>query len=226
MVSYRFLATELCSGNLQDLIEDKYRGPEIIGGEISILHQVTLGLAHLHRNKIVHRNIIPTNVLIQISNNNQPVIKLADFGFCNVVLNDHRHYHKDLRNPLGTEGWIPQELYHHSPEKLDLFKVDTFMLGILFAYTLTRGKHPFGKDADQQTLTIKGKKPMQLKMKDLKRPLQHSEAILACKVIQSMLEKDPKDRPTVSVVLKHELFRHRMTNGALHNMQINQSPYC
>lgn len=85
----RHLATELCSGNQQDWVEYNYSGPKIIGGEISILHQVAQGLVHLHRNKIIHRNIIPTNVLIKMSNGNQPIIKLADFGFCNVVLNDH-----------------------------------------------------------------------------------------------------------------------------------------
>jgi serine/threonine-protein kinase/endoribonuclease IRE1 len=67
-----YLALELCDLSLHDLIGhlrtnmDKVRGdPKVISPPTkSILHQITLGVCHLHHLRIVHRDLKPANILL------------------------------------------------------------------------------------------------------------------------------------------------------------------
>ncbi len=165
----RLIATELCSGTLEDYVKGNYQGPRFLN-EKEILRQVTQGLAHLHRNGIVHRDIKPTNILIfvrdQGSETEEPLIKLADFGISKALNAEREDYtNTSVANPSGTKGWMAPGVY-----KLNRFdsKVDIFPLGCIFAYTLTGGKHPFGEKNNERIIRITGKQPMILIQDDLK----------------------------------------------------------
>jgi len=169
----RYIATELCAGTLQDLIEGTYEGPSF-DNEKRILRQVTKGLAYLHSLDIVHLDIKPTNVLIFVPELGtmpvKPKMKLADFGLCKVLKKDqHRREfsNTNMSNPNGTMGWMAPELYQS--DRCD-YKVDIFPLGCIFSYTLSGGKHPFGEDENERSILIKQKKSMLLNKKDLKTP--------------------------------------------------------
>ncbi len=210
-MNFRFIATELCAGTLSDLIEGKYQGPQF-ENEKEILRQVTEGLAYLHSLDIVHRDLKPGNILIFVpeSGNNaainyKPKMKLADFGLCK-MLNQNEQI-KDFSNtsttnPNGTKGWMAPELYHFRKYG---FKVDIFPLGCIFSYTLTGGKHPFGKDSDKRSSLIKEGKPMELVQGDLKEPHLNDGGI-AITLIKRLLEFNPNDRPTAQEILDGEFF--------------------
>jgi len=105
------VATELCTATLEDyIIGNKYQGPRF-PNEKEMLHQLTQGLDHLHKLKIVHRDIKPTNILIFI-NNLQPQIKLADFDIAKMIKTDRPNMNNmvleftntNLTNPNGLRG--------------------------------------------------------------------------------------------------------------------------
>ena len=197
--------TEYCIGTLKDWIAGTldYDGPKI-DDERKILHQVTQGLAYLHDNKIIHRDIKPHNILIYVDEGSEPLMKLADFGICSILSVDNGFTITNVVNPSGTRGYMPPEMFESSRIP-DGYKVDIFALGCVFGLTLSiGGKHPFGKDEVDQSFWIKEKRPMLLCREELKDAFSHDE--LAFSLIQSMVNAEPRERPTASEVLLHAFF--------------------
>lgn len=192
----RFIVTELCSGTLEDYFIKKYQGPVFVI-EWEMLRQVTTGLDHLHRLKIVHRDIKPTNILISAPVGFNPILKLADFGISKALQSDRDNFTNTNKiNPNGTSGWMAPEVYE--TDKCDSM-VDIFALGLIFVYILTEGnKHPFGNDCNERILRIKRKEPMLIFRKDLKKP--YSKHYGTFKLIKSMLRMEPLKRPTITNV--------------------------
>lgn len=180
-----------------------YTGPKV-GSDWQILYQVTQGLAHLHRKGIVHRDIKPTNILISvIPSSNDAQIKLADFGISKILKSGKNDItNTNVANPAGTRGWMAPEVYFD--DRIDS-SVDIFALGCIFGYVLSVGnKHPFGDNINNRIIRIMLKQNLVLAKKDLKKP--HVEDDVAMKLIQSMLDMDPKNRQTAETVLKNAFF--------------------
>ena len=204
------MVTEMCVGTLQNLIEGTYKGP-LVDDEKEALFQVTQGLAYLHKLNIVHRDIKPSNILIFRSSETRikPLIKLADFGICSGLITDQRDVTEMAKYvPFGTKGWIPPEMFDSKYNRTDA-KLDIFPLGCIFSYTLTVGRHPFGKNPFEQSVRIKGKQPMCLKQEDLQKPDSLDEKLVAFQLIKTMLELNPAERPTVNQILANSLFNHQ-----------------
>lgn len=203
ILHFRFVVTELCQGTLESYVNGTYNGPRF-QNERNILFQVTNGLAHLHSKRIVHRDIKPTNILVHVPiyrYGPMPQIKLADFGVAKAINSNREDYtNTSATNPNGTEGWMAPEVYQS--KRFDS-KVDIFPLGCIFAYTLTRGKHPFGDDSIKRISRIKDKEPMILVQEDLNAS-QYSEE--GFKLIEVMLNMEPVNRPTADEVLKSSFF--------------------
>lgn len=64
--------------------------------------------------------------------------------------------------------------------------MDIFALGLVFGYTLSGGKHPFGNDSDEWVMRIKNKAPMKMVRNHLREPYS-SEGDEAYDLIKSML---------------------------------------
>lgn len=195
----------MCSGTLQDYIEGRYQGPKFENDK-KILYQLTKGLAHLHHMNIIHRDVKPTNILIFLlrsGNFEKPQIKLADFGISNILQTGARkRRNEDITNPRGTRGWMAPEMYH---SKHFYLKADIFPLGCVFGYTLTGGKHPFGKDPDKRSVRIMRKDgTMLLVVDDLNTP--QSDNRFAFELIATMLNRNPANRPTADEILTNHFF--------------------
>lgn len=203
---YRFIATELCQGTLEDYVKGTYQGPRF-KNEREMLRQVTRGLAYLHNLGIVHRDIKPTNILIFVPSNGgtiiKPQIRMADFSLSKALNNGREDFtNTSVTNPAGTKGWMAPEVYIN--ERFD-FKVDMFALGCIFGYLLSKENvHPFGANSYARIARIIAREPMILIHEDLKAP--YSEEDVAFKLIQSLLEMDHSLRPAVEEVVQNPFF--------------------
>ncbi|KZS18144.1 Uncharacterized protein APZ42_016168 [Daphnia magna] len=139
---------ERCLGTVRDYIngDQKYEGH--MPTEVEALMQMASGLAYIHSQNIVHRDIKPDNVLI--AENSDPnlkyVLKISDFACSKPMTQDGKHSYS---GPRGTRAY-------HAPEYLRLEdgkmkdeemkkiredkSIDIFSLGCLFfTYIVKKG---------------------------------------------------------------------------------------
>jgi serine/threonine protein kinase len=136
-----------------DEAQKKYR--EKMPPDEEVCLQLAKGLAHIHEKGLIHRDLKPRNVLIQVDPTGEKVVmKWADFGLSKQVNERGSHSISEMR---GTQNW-------HSPEILKIFeeegndgkttstdirprgtvKSDVFTAGLVFGYYLLGGDNPFG----------------------------------------------------------------------------------
>jgi len=167
---------------------------------------------------IIHRDVKPANILISSNTVGlvKPQIKLSDFSIS--ILRAGVGESEDIVNPNGTRGWMAPEMYNS--EYFDC-KADIFPLGCVFGYTLTGGKHPFGDDPYKRIKRIynnQGDGTMVLKADDL-NTLQSDNRSAAFELIESLLNRDPKDRPTAEEILNSPFFQKTVIREPDINLQ-------
>jgi serine/threonine-protein kinase len=150
---------------------------------VEMAAQVLEGLAHAHRHGIVHRDVKPSNVLVEESD---PVsIRVLDFGLAQF----------DEADTLTAVGDVPGTLAYISPERLTgedaTERSDVWAVGVMLWEALA-GSHPFwGVPLPQVASTIaSGAPPLSARRGDLPRRL------LAA--VDSALAVDPAKRPPAS----------------------------
>ncbi len=129
-----YIVMELIEGRtLNAIIEDE--APMDYRKVIDISKQVASALRVAHKNKIIHRDVKPHNIMIT----NDGVVKLADFGIARAV-NDAT---------LSTGSKIVGSVHYFSPEQARGNYVDErsdiYSLGIVM-YEMLTGKVPFDGD--------------------------------------------------------------------------------
>lgn len=130
---FLYIALELCSATLEELIEPSKSPNAVVQLNenvdwIDVLKQIASGVAHLHSLKIVHRDIKPQNILIsesrkyiagQSGKDKNIRILLSDFGLCKRLEADQSSFHPtSTNNASGTAGWRAPELLDESTKKL------------------------------------------------------------------------------------------------------------
>ena len=205
--------TELCNGTLDGLVKGRYDSPSVCSNRL-IVRQIAKGLRYLHTNGVIHRDLKPDNILISIlkGSGDRPVLKLADFGMSRIVPEGQNLMYRTktkvgdysiVFRPIGTYGWIAPEIITDKPKYM-AESVDIFPLGLIFAFTLSGGRHPFGEDAQTRNERIRKGELMTLTVEQLKE-----DDRLAFDLIQSMLSSDPEKRPSADEVLRHEYLKIR-----------------
>ena len=145
--------------------------------------QVLDGLAHAHRRGIVHRDVKPSNVLLE--EGDEVAVRVLDFGLAQF----------DDADTLTAVGDVPGTLAYIAPERLDgkeaTVRSDVWAVGVMLWEGLT-GNHPFwGVPLPEVAAAIAaGPPPLSSRRADLPRRL------LAA--IDSALTIDPARRPTAS----------------------------
>jgi eukaryotic-like serine/threonine-protein kinase len=150
---------------------------------VEIAAQVLDALAHAHRTGIVHRDVKPSNILLE--ERDEIAARLLDFGLAQF----------DGADTLTAVGDVPGTLAYISPERLagdDASAAsDVWAVGVLLWEALS-GRHPFwGMPLQQVALAIEaGAPPLASERPDLPRRL------LAA--IDGSLALDPGSRPRAS----------------------------
>ena len=99
-----------------------------------------------------------------------------------------------------SKSWLPSETH----EKFTFTAaMDQFALGLLFGYTLSRGRHPYGDSEENRVPRIKKKEPIRLNVQHLKDVKDPADVF---QLICSLLSLDPSQRPSASAVLEHNFF--------------------
>ena len=217
--------TELCNGTLVDLVKGRYDGP-FIGGNWLIVRQIVEGLNYLHANKIIHRDLKPRNILFVIDDRKRPVMKLADFGCSRIVPGDQSHltrtetevgdYSVGFR-PFGTSGWIAPEVV--KGEKTYTDKVDIFPLGLIIAFTLSGGRHPFGDRTEMRSDRIRKGDPM---LPEIIDQILTKGGGSSYDLIAKMLNPKPEERPSTDQLLQHEYLRIQLNPLVCFSNELNQ----
>ncbi|XP_046843847.1 60 kDa SS-A/Ro ribonucleoprotein-like isoform X2 [Xenia sp. Carnegie-2017] len=188
---YLYMILDLCEESLESYVKSSSL-QDLQKVVPKVLIQVLNGLVHLHSGKrpILHRDLRPSNVLLDVQGN----FLIADFGISH-MLSDETSTHRSIER--GAKYWIAPESYDASDESIDKVRYkkesDVMNAGMVAYYVATKGKHPFGPEAYRLQNMLEGK-PVGLKeirdvqLKDL---------------LSWMLQRQPRDRPSADKALKH-----------------------
>jgi eukaryotic-like serine/threonine-protein kinase len=135
----QYLVMELIEGvGLNFMIETNSR--QLEGSRVALLEQVAEGLAYVHKQGYLHRDICPRNIMVT----NEGVVKIIDFG----LTIPYRPEFCRPGNRTGTPNYLAPELIKRTTTD---HRVDLFALGVT-AYETFSGSLPWEKSESLQTL--------------------------------------------------------------------------
>ncbi|MEW2510261.1 serine/threonine-protein kinase [Streptomyces sp. NPDC046870] len=160
-------------GSLVHLVGDY--GPLPPAFVCTLLDQLLSGLAAVHAEGVVHRDVKPANVLLEATGTGRPRLRLSDFGIA-MRLGEPRLTETNL--VVGTPGYLaPEQMLGAEPD----FPADLFAVGLVTLYLL-EGAKPDAKELVRYFLEHGTPGPP----KGVPEPLWQ--------VVASLLQPDPADR--------------------------------
>ncbi|XP_044277390.1 hormonally up-regulated neu tumor-associated kinase homolog A-like [Varanus komodoensis] len=181
-----YMVMELClGGDLMDRICEKKKLEE---REVKkYTRQIMSAVEHLHRHKIVHRDLKIENFLLDESNG----IKIVDFGLSNIMKSEGLSQEL-LSTQCGSPAYAAPELLAHKKYGP---KVDVWSIGVSMFAMLT-GTLPF-------TVEPFNIKQLHLKMVNGEmNPIPPNISTGAVHFMHSLLEPDPAKRPAIKEAMK------------------------
>uniref|UniRef100_A0A5F8H104 Serine/threonine-protein kinase Nek3 n=1 Tax=Monodelphis domestica TaxID=13616 RepID=A0A5F8H104_MONDO len=152
--------------------------------EDMILHwftQMCLGVNHIHKKRVLHRDIKSKNVFLTQNGN----IKLGDFGSARLLSKPMAY----ACTYVGTPYYVPPEIWENMPYNN---KSDIWSLGCIL-YELCTLKHPFQANSWKNLI---------LKIcKGSYNPLPSHYSYELRYLIKQMFKRDPTSRPSATTIL-------------------------
>ena len=178
----QYLIFEFCENrDLSHLIDKRKKLKEI---EVQYyITQLIQALIHLHDRNIVHRDLKLGNIFLT----GKMELKLGDFGLAKKLsFRDEK-----ISERVGTPAYMAPEILENMGYSLE---VDIWSLGVIMYYLII-GKLPFNKPNQE----------------DIKRvsytfPKKAIISRAAKNLIEQILVKDPKERPSLKQILRHDFF--------------------
>ena len=176
----QYLIFEFCENrDLSHLIDKRKKLKEI---EVQYyITQLIQALIHLHDRNIVHRDLKLGNIFLT----GKMELKLGDFGLAKKLsFRDEK-----ISEMVGTPSYMAPEILENMGYSLE---VDIWSLGVIMYYLII-GKLPFNKQNQE----------------DIKKVSFPKKAIIsraAKSLIEQILVKDPKERPSLKQILRHDFF--------------------
>ncbi|XP_029108110.1 uncharacterized protein LOC108938732 isoform X1 [Scleropages formosus] len=187
--NFGYLVLQLCEYTLDEYIKE-----HVPKDNTSVLKRIVYDILHslsvLHNDdmKILHRDIKPQNVLIDVNGS----ARLADFG-----ISRRLHWQETTLHTasVGTRCWMAQETLDEDARNAYKRSSDIQVAGMLIYYMLSGGHHPFGKGALCEANIFQGN-----------YCLDQVEDEVAKDLIEWMIQKDPNKRPRIDETLAHPYF--------------------
>lgn len=151
-------------------------------------HQLIDAVHYCHHRGVYHRDLKPENLLL--GENGE--LKITDFGFS--AMKDYGAHL--LHTNCGSPHYCAPEVWSGTQDGYDGRKNDAWSCGIIL-YVMLTGKQPFYGDDEDLLLEM-------VKEGAVEYPDYLSEG--ARDLIQSLLERDPKKRYSLSKVKRHPWF--------------------
>ncbi|XP_065148710.2 uncharacterized protein map3k19 [Paramisgurnus dabryanus] len=217
-----FLGTDLCENIVSIFME------YVPGGSISSIlsqfgplpekvfalytRQILEGVAYLHANKVIHRDLKGNNIMLMPTG----VVKLIDFG-CARRINCLTLSKTDLLKSVhGTPYWMAPEVINETGHGR---KSDIWSIGCT-VFEMATGKPPLAHMAKMAALFYIGAR------KGLMPCLSEDFSTNAKGFVQACLTRDPSQRPSAEELLRHQFVSHDSQICKSHqttNFSIHQS---
>jgi|GEM_PF-3364050 len=183
-----YILLEYCnSQTLMELVKRNKRLSDMETQSLSL--QILNGVEYLHSVNVIHRDLKLGNIFL--TNGNE--VRIGDFGLATKL----EHSNEMKKTMCGTPNYI-------APEILDgklghSFEVDIWSIGVII-YTMLVGRPPFETKDVKQTY-----KRIQANLYSFPSKLEVSRNSKS--LIRSILTKDPKDRPNLTVIKQHDFYQ-------------------
>jgi hypothetical protein len=180
--AYYMVMEYIAGKDLGNLIHE--RGRLALAEALPLLREVAAALDYAHTQGLVHRDVKPSNVLLEFgSNGNNPRAILTDFGIAKIVAGGSGMTKSAI---VGTADYIAPEQIRASGE-VDS-RADIYSLGVM-AYEMLTGRLPYA--GENVANVIVGH--LQLPIPD-PHLLVPDLPLTAAGAVQRAMAKDPNDR--------------------------------
>ena len=169
---------------------------------INYLTQICLALNHIHKKKIIHRDLKSGNVFLTKSG----LVKLGDFG----IAKGFKNTWEKAKTKVGTPYYLSPEIINSKPYDS---KSDIWALGVLI-YEMMTFKMPFNATS-LPSLSLKI-----IRGYYQTPPSSYSKDLID--LVKRCLNLDPKKRPSAENILKLPFIKKRIF-GYLDEVQFNEN---
>ncbi|KAK1294604.1 putative serine/threonine-protein kinase GCN2 [Acorus calamus] len=220
--TFLYIQMEYCPRTLRQVFES-FSG--LFDKEVTwhLFRQIVEGLAHIHSQGIIHRDLTPNNIFFDARND----IKIGDFGlakFLKLEQLDHDQnftvdatgVSMDGTGQVGTYFYTAPEIEQGWPQINE--KVDMYSLGVVF-FELW---HPFSTAMERYAVFS------DLKQKGLLPPAWVAEFPEQASLLRRLMASSPSDRPSATELLHHALpprMEDEWLNDILRTMQTAEDSY-
>lgn len=170
--------------------------PRSIESLRSVARQIVDALATAHRAGVIHRDLKPANILLRDPESAEPQVCVLDFGIARMAGRELLDI-TVTGEVIGTPGYMSPEQLRGSKEIGPA--TDMYSLGVIL-FLMMQGRPPFG-----------GPTALEVCMAHLTNPappVTRPDAQELAKLIERLLSKDPRERPT-ALALSRALSPHR-----------------
>ena len=169
---------------------------------LNYLTQICLALNHIHKKKIIHRDLKSGNIFLTKSG----LVKLGDFG----ISKGFKNTWEKAKTKVGTPYYLSPEIINDKPYDS---KSDIWALGVLL-YEMMTFKMPFNANSFAA-----------LSLKILRGiyqppPSYYSKELI--NLVKVCLNLEPKKRPSAETILKMEFIKKRIC-GYLDEINFNEN---
>lgn len=177
-----YIVMEYCDGG--DLMQRIKQQKGKLFPEDTILNwfiQICLGVNHIHKRRVLHRDIKSKNVFLTHSGK----VKLGDFGSARLLSSPMAF----ACTYVGTPYYVPPEIWENLPYNN---KSDIWSLGCIL-YELCALKHPFQANSWKNLI-----------LKICQGPIHPLPALYSWKLqglVKQMLKRNPSHRPSATTLL-------------------------
>ncbi|BAY79409.1 two-component hybrid sensor and regulator (plasmid) [Nostoc linckia NIES-25] len=215
--AYALVMEDFSGISLKDWAKKKEKNIVSLGEFFQIAIQIVSILEELHRDRIIHKDIKPANILIDPSTLE---VKLIDFSIATLLPREIQ----SLTNPNvleGTLAYISPEQTGRMNRGID-YRSDFYSLGVTF-FELLSGQLPFTSNDPMELVHCHiAKEPDKLKIKNSKFTNEEIPQVI-CDIVIKLMSKNAEDRYQSTYGLKHDLemcYKHWEESGNIPLFQL------